>query len=97
MLSVFVDAIEKFYSMPDRQVGKCYASSIFAIGEFDCDGGRLYPAGDMSVSLTIPAGALKTTQLVYLLMSYDNNESGDHTENFSPTIECGPDGLQFEV
>ncbi|KAF6033927.1 hypothetical protein EB796_007768 [Bugula neritina] len=89
-------AIEKFYSMPDRQVGKCYASSIFAIGEFDVDGGRLYLAGDMSVSLTIPAGAVKTTQLVYLLMSYDNNESGDHTENFSPTIECGPDGLQFE-
>ena len=94
---LFLDAIGRFYSIPNRAIGACYSSAFFAIGEFGPSGGELTLSNCDSVRLVIPRHALSSTQLVYMMMTFDNNDDNDSTANYSPTFECGPDGLEFNV
>lgn len=91
------DAVGRFYSMPSREIGRCYASRVFAVGEFDAAGGVLTLDGCDSVKLVIPPNALSGVQLIYLMIQFENNPDDDCTANLSPTFECGPDGLTFNV
>lgn len=90
-------AIERFYSIPNREDGICYASRIFSIGVFDSNGGILTLADSSAVKLVIPPGALDSSQLVYLMTEYETSEGSGERASYSPTIECGPDGLHFMV
>lgn len=56
------------------------------------------------VTLKIPVGAVKRSQLIYTLMQYESNNevsscraSYSSYNNFSPVVICGPDGASFEV
>ncbi|XP_067950099.1 uncharacterized protein [Watersipora subatra] len=91
------DAIRNFDRIPNKVVGTCYSSRVFAIGEFDSAGGCLQLEGCQEVQLRIPPGALTSKQLVYFMMQFENNDRGDQTVNYSPTFECGPDDLEFKV
>lgn len=84
------------YEKTRKTEGKCYGTSVFAIGTFGPSGGDLKLAGNDIVRLEIPPGALEDTQTVYLLMHFDEGIlSGSCV--VSPQFECGPDGLTFKV
>ena len=70
-----------------------------AVGFFDINGGRL-TLPNVGVSLFIPPGAVesKDPQMIYIyaLPSSRNEPDLDPKETWlTPTVECGPSGLQF--
>ena len=76
--------------------GICFQSKYLAIGYFSPnDSSELRFIGCDKIVLEIPEGALPGTdpQLVYMYLEmYEDNIS-----TMSPRVNCGPDGLRFQV
>ena len=50
--------LRQFNDIPDRLLGHCYASTFFAVGEFDGRGGLLYLKDSEPAQLLIPPGKI---------------------------------------
>lgn len=69
-----------------------------AVGRFGSDGGTLQIGTGGKLKLVIPEGALSATgQLIYMYIQGTSNLSRSPKYTFSPVVECGPDGMRFEV
>ena len=76
--------------------GICYQSKYLAIGYFSPnDSSELRFIGCDKIVLEIPEGALPGTdpQLVYMYLEMFE----DNISTMSPRVNCGPDGLRFQV
>lgn len=75
--------------------GRCYATKDFAAGDFNAkDGGVLKFKDRDDIKLVILPDALSGSQRVYMKLMPDPLDGG---ANFSPVVECGPPGLNFQV
>ncbi|XP_013394935.1 uncharacterized protein LOC106162262 [Lingula anatina] len=67
----------------------------FQIGVFDKDGGELcLPVG--RTRLYVPQDAVTLPTVIYLYADYETEYHNGCAVTYTPTIECGPDGLQFQ-
>ena len=54
--------LRQFNEIPDRLLGHCYASTFFAVGEFDGRGGVLYLKDSEPAQLLIPPGKINESR-----------------------------------
>ena len=81
-------------------LGRQVTFGTCAFGFFGSDGGRLTIPGSQ-ISLYIPRGAIQTkqSQLIYVFevtTGSDEPELDKKETWLTPTVECGPSGVQFE-
>lgn len=88
--------IERFNELTEIETGRCYATRVFAAGQFDAAIGGVLKLKDRDdIKLVILPNALeKTTQSIYMMLMSDPLDRGP---SYSPVVECGPSGLKFKV
>lgn len=62
----FAGFLKQFKEIPDRLQGYCYASTFFAVGEFDGRGGMLFFKDSEPAKLLIPPG--KFIQIIIIFI-----------------------------
>ena len=60
--------LRQFNEIPDRLLGHCYASTFFAVGEFDGRGGVLYLKDSEPAQLLIPPGKINKSRSKEILL-----------------------------
>ena len=82
------------------EIGCRFSSKYLCIWIIGPAGGTLSFSGMESFKLEIPAGALcQPKQLVYMYLYKPpiGEENLEHQMSFSPIVDCGPNGLKFQV
>lgn len=73
-----------------------FSIANMAVGYIDSRGGTLKLSSDPRIRLIVPPGALDHTQMIHMIVLWEENQDNS-MERYSPTIDCGPNGLQFKV